>query len=603
MAQGEKRSTRSTNAHTTQSTVATAFKTEVTADDPTLNEEELYEEDDEVDDYDDDGCLTFIPKQSLSDSQTTSRTLESIMKLISDPRYLDLNPDYQRGVVWANERMSALIDSFVENYYVPPVIFNVENCKDGKGHPRYKRTCVDGKQRLSSIHDFMIGKIPCHDRKRNKWYYTDQLDEEGHPIRSSKTKLILPERMKQEFRKKSIVCYEFMNLSHEQEEDLFQRVQKGVQLTPAEKFRATRGTWQSFAIMYEQDFPTVVNLSGNIRSSGFRNLLTCFAQILEAEYPSTASGVPQLRSGVAALDKFLQNEHALNDKTRDHFGRVFRIFNDLVEDDPQTFQNNSYRTARKFAPIELVAVAVLISKHGVGRSMPMLHGDIKYLREFLRERNADLRMNGKVWGDVWEFIDDLESHRGTTDGSTVPKKPKPKGRQTRVSQRIAASENASYLEIPEPAAAIEAEEVPMPAASGRALNGGDDEEDDDFIDTNVQSEAMLNRFMQGAKQAAEPAKQVPERPKEAVQPANQAAEPPKENQARPAGAPVATMGPETPDEVNSLPKKSQPDATSFIPLISYSVAPATNIKRRAHLDLGVSSSGARALAAKKARLA
>ena len=50
-----------------------------------------------------------------------------------------------------------------------------------------------------------------------------------------------------------------MNLTDAQERDLFQRVQKGIQLTKAEQFRATRGEWQSFAEMYERDFPKVVN--------------------------------------------------------------------------------------------------------------------------------------------------------------------------------------------------------------------------------------------------------------------------------------------------------------------------------------------------------
>ena len=81
--------------------------------------------------------------------------------------------------------MSKLIDSLMgelrvmstwamlkltENYYVPPVLFNVEQISsDDGGSPKYKRTCVDGKQRLSSIRDFIDGRIPCHDRKGCPW--------------------------------------------------------------------------------------------------------------------------------------------------------------------------------------------------------------------------------------------------------------------------------------------------------------------------------------------------------------------------------------------------------------------------------------------------
>lgn len=89
-------------------------------------------------------------------------------------------------------------------------------------------------------------------------HYCEKEDENGHTVRSAGRR-ILPEKIKEEFRGKQLVCYEFMNLTDAQERDLFQRVQKGIQLTKAEQFRATRGDWQTFAEMYERDFPKVVN--------------------------------------------------------------------------------------------------------------------------------------------------------------------------------------------------------------------------------------------------------------------------------------------------------------------------------------------------------
>ena len=93
--------------------------------------------------------------------------------------------------------------------------------------------------------------LPCR-------HYCAKEDEDGHTVRSAGRR-ILPEKIKEDFRNKQLICYEFMNLTDGQERDLFQRVQKGVQLTKAEQFRATRGEWQDFAEMYERDFPKVVN--------------------------------------------------------------------------------------------------------------------------------------------------------------------------------------------------------------------------------------------------------------------------------------------------------------------------------------------------------
>jgi hypothetical protein len=69
----------------------------------------------------------------------------------------------------------------------------------------------------------------------------------------------MPERLQKEFRNKSLVCYEYENLQRPQEEDLFARVQKGMPLTIAEKFRATRGEWQDLADIFAHDFEDVMN--------------------------------------------------------------------------------------------------------------------------------------------------------------------------------------------------------------------------------------------------------------------------------------------------------------------------------------------------------
>lgn len=60
-------------------------------------------------------------------------------------------------------------------YFIPPVIFNVKKDVvkvEGREKIKYTRTCVDGKQRLSSIWQFMGGKIGFYDSSnpQRKWY-------------------------------------------------------------------------------------------------------------------------------------------------------------------------------------------------------------------------------------------------------------------------------------------------------------------------------------------------------------------------------------------------------------------------------------------------
>lgn len=45
----------------------------------------------------------------------------------------------------------------------------------------------------------------------------------------------------------------------ETEETMFQLVQRGIALTPAEKMRAMSTEWATFAKQYEEDYPMIVN--------------------------------------------------------------------------------------------------------------------------------------------------------------------------------------------------------------------------------------------------------------------------------------------------------------------------------------------------------
>jgi hypothetical protein len=58
-----------------------------------------------------------------------------------------------------------------DNFYVPPIIFNLVELPDSQAEDeqRFKRVCVDGKQRLSSVRMFMEGIIPMYDAHGIKW--------------------------------------------------------------------------------------------------------------------------------------------------------------------------------------------------------------------------------------------------------------------------------------------------------------------------------------------------------------------------------------------------------------------------------------------------
>lgn len=106
------------------------------------------------------------------------------------------------------------------------------------------RTCIDGKQRLTSLSRFMDGMIYYKDpdTKEKYWYK----DAPGKP------RQVLPESYQRLFANKQIVCVEYTDLKDDDERDIFQvstprrpiyhpnqllqRVQMGMALTPAGGF-------------------------------------------------------------------------------------------------------------------------------------------------------------------------------------------------------------------------------------------------------------------------------------------------------------------------------------------------------------------------------
>jgi hypothetical protein len=242
---------------------------------------------------------------------------------------------------------------------------------------------------------------------------------------SSRRKKVLPEETKKMFLRKELVSFEFKDLLPDQEEDLFARVQMGVQLSPAEKMRASTGPWQELARLFVDDFPIIYSLmKDRARAKDFQLTLSCFSQIVEVMHPTAPDGLPHLKTSYTALPKLLSNKAAVDDGLKSHLASVWNTFKELVELDPDTFTNtNKYlRGVQTFAPIEMVAVTVLISMYSDTRNNRLLLGDIKSLREAIREIFTDIKQNKREWTFIWRYLEDLEAIRGAVDGSTVDRR-------------------------------------------------------------------------------------------------------------------------------------------------------------------------------------
>ncbi|WP_166790294.1 DUF262 domain-containing protein [Cryobacterium sp. Hh11] len=88
-------------------------------------------------------------------SEPQTYTIAEILKWQSDGE-VDLNPKFQRGSVWSPPAKSYLIDSILNGYPIPKLLFRTTVDRDTR---RTLRDVVDGQQRLRTIFQFADNKL------------------------------------------------------------------------------------------------------------------------------------------------------------------------------------------------------------------------------------------------------------------------------------------------------------------------------------------------------------------------------------------------------------------------------------------------------------
>lgn len=266
---------------------------------------------------------------------------------------------------------------------------------------------------------------------------------------------ILPSPVKEFFKNKSFCCYEYDELTVETEETMFQLVQRGIALTPAEKMRAMSTEWATFAKQYEEDYPMIVNCKFSIpfilrshltatpvskqnRASGFRLILTIFTMIQEVNAGRRKrASAPTLQASPQALIRVLEDKSPINPLLKLRFKAIFDKFevlvkmsstritttrykinrNSVFDPAPDFLRGEDVEHVRTFSPLELIATAILISYHMDNRPDKEMLEDVKEMRHHLRIKHKDLRVNAQCWVTVWEYIMQLEQRRSSTSAT------------------------------------------------------------------------------------------------------------------------------------------------------------------------------------------
>lgn len=148
---------------------------------------------------------------------------------ISRPGMYDLNPPYQRGLVWTDEQRENLIRSLLEGI---PTGIVYRNFRGYKREDVY--SIIDGKQRIDTIRRFYAGEmtVPAHWFRLEDLHpdFPTRMDEDAndyvHP--DSRVSYIgLSDQGQRVFDMSNLAVYETHLLSPAMEEELYDRVNYG----------------------------------------------------------------------------------------------------------------------------------------------------------------------------------------------------------------------------------------------------------------------------------------------------------------------------------------------------------------------------------------
>lgn len=152
-------------------------------------------------------------------SQSSIITVGNILSsLENEYEQINLDPLYQRDVVWDLHKSSNFIDSVVRGIVPNNLIFNREEDSS--------QTCIDGKQRITSLQRYKNNEISVCINGEDVYFNKLPDDVQNARIMTNKERNIFSGRPL------STIIYE--NLSYSDQNDIFQRLQNGVALTSGE---------------------------------------------------------------------------------------------------------------------------------------------------------------------------------------------------------------------------------------------------------------------------------------------------------------------------------------------------------------------------------
>ncbi len=192
--------------------------------------------------------------------QPTDVELETIISRIKNED-INLQPNFQRGEVWSENKKKKLIDSILRGWKIPPIHMILGNNNIDE--------VLDGQQRLASIREFFNNKI--------------RIDGNIQPRDEEILKLDgllyeeLPIEIQRKMRRYSITLIRLSDYKAEEPAELFYRLNQPATLTAAEQRNAYIGETRNQIKRLVEEFESI---GGTKETVGFSNSRLAYDEII-----------------------------------------------------------------------------------------------------------------------------------------------------------------------------------------------------------------------------------------------------------------------------------------------------------------------------------
>ncbi|KAL9559781.1 hypothetical protein MBANPS3_000256 [Mucor bainieri] len=324
---------------------------------------------------------------------------------------IQLDAPYQREIIWESKKMSELIDSIINNYYIPPLLFAVRRIR-GKN----VRIVIDGKQRLTSARRFLKNLLPYIDTSSgtavNKYYIErldrDADDEQEKALRDNQQTpehFITTEEFNI-FNNFEFVCVEYFDIDEDDEFEIFSRVQLGVAITSAEKLKATNSRVAEECRKLADNYQVISTV---LQRKGPAELFKLIAHLMLTIKNGTETFASPKR-----LQDFVRSDEdpsrQLVRKTNKVLATIESIVNDrelkMVMIDPYMKMNSK----NSVKALEFIVFGMFISLVERNRSPSEYSQDFQALKDYLMETRE-----GKVYLGRENFLDAMSWVQETLD--------------------------------------------------------------------------------------------------------------------------------------------------------------------------------------------